>query len=347
MNEIINNESRLLINKDNCFDFIRYYLSFVVVFAHFAILTGMNYRWITTSTEAVRGFFILSGFLVFYSYINKPQLSSYVSKRIKRIFPPYFFIVLLCCMVGVFVTTMSAKDYLTSAHFFKYLIANLSFLNFIEPTLPGVFTDNPITAVNGSLWTMKVELLLYATVPIAFYLIKKYNKLVILISIFLFSFLYVELFGYLYEKTGKGIYIILQRQVGGQLIYFYAGTFILIYFDKFQKYIKYIFPIALILYIFKDYHILLDTLKPFCLASIIIGFAYNFKYLNFLKKYDNVAYGVYLFHYPVIQIVVNYKIHEYNYYLALVLVIIVTLLLCIFSWHFIEKPFLKKKRITK
>lgn len=349
MREIISLESRTQINKDNCFDIIRYYLSFVVVFAHYSVLTGANnFNWITSSGEAVQGFFILSGFLVFYSFINKPNYKNYIIKRIKRIFPAYFFIVILCGFIlGSIVTSAHLKEYFFSLHFIKYLIANISFLNFIEPTLPGVFTQNIIPAVNGSLWTMKVELLLYASVPITFYLLKRYNKLPVIIGIFAFSFAYIEVFNYLYNQTNSTIYSILKYQVGGQLIYFYAGTAILLYFNYFQKYIKILFPIALILYIFKDHNLLFTYLKPLSFATLIIGTAYNFKYLNFLHKYDNVAYGIYLFHFPIIQLVVNYKIHEYNHNLGLFLVIITTILLSLFSWYIIEKPILKNKRITK
>lgn len=340
---MIDSNSRLLLKKANNFDFIRYYLSFVVVFAHFSGLSGNNFNWITNSGEAVQGFFTLSGFLVFYSYINKPQLKSYAIKRIKRIFPAYFFIVLLCSILGILLTDLPLKAYLSSLQLIKYLLANFSFLNFLEPCLPGVFTDNIMPAVNGSLWTMKVEILLYISVPIVFYLLKRINKLVVLIGIFIFSIIYNEVFAYLYDCTNNGIYLILKRQVGGQLMYFYSGTIILLYFYQFQKYLKYIFPIAIILYLLKDTNIILYYLNPICFASIIIGFAYNFKYLNFLRKYDNIAYGIYLFHFPIIQTVLNYKIHEYNYYLAFTLVIVLTILLALFSWYFIEKPILQKK----
>ena len=172
--KLISDKSQELIKGDNCFDIIRYYLSFIVVFAHFSILSGANnFNWITSSGEAVSGFFILSGFLVYYSFLKKPQLNDYIKKRARRILPPYIFIVFLCFIGGLFLSTMTVSEYFTSPQLYKYIVSNVCFLNFLEPCLPGVFTDSIMPAVNGSLWTMKVEVMLYASVPISFYFFKR------------------------------------------------------------------------------------------------------------------------------------------------------------------------------
>lgn len=343
MDQLINPQLKKSIGQNNSFDFIRYYLSFSVLFAHYAVLCGKDHIALISSWEAVQGFFILSGFLVFHSYINSPDPKNYFTKRFKRIFPAYFFIVLLCSFTGIFFTTLSVKTYFTSIELYKYIAANICFLNFLQPELPGVFTDNLIHAVNGSLWTMKVEILLYLTVPLAYKLMEKYQKLFVLTSILVFSVLYNEGFQYLYDTTGKEIFQILKRQVGGQLMYFYAGTTVLLYFHYLQKYFKYLFPISVFLYLLKSEWNLLTYIEPLCLAIIIIGIAYHTRPLNFLKRYDNVAYGVYLFHYPIIQIIINTGLTQYNYYLGMALSVIGTVLLALFSWYRIEKPILKKK----
>lgn len=344
MNSLMNIRLKESIGQNNSFDFIRYYLSFSVLFAHYAVLCGKGHIAFISSWEAVQGFFILSGFLVFYSYINSPNPIGYFYKRTKRILPAYFFIVLLCGFAGVFFTTLSAKAYFTSTELYKYLAANICFMNFLQPDLPGVFSNNIIHAVNGSLWTMKVEVLLYLTVPPIYWLMKKYNKLFILAGIFIFSILYNEGFQYLYDISGKEIYQILKRQVGGQLMYFYAGTTILLYFNYFQKYFKYIFPAGILLYCIKTAFVPLMYLEPLCWAILIIGIAYHTPRLNFLMKYDNIAYGIYLFHYPVIQIIINSGLTKNYYYIGMVATVTGTVLLAMFSWYLIEKPILKKNK---
>ena len=59
-----------VIQGENSFDIIRYFLSFAVLVGHFRVITGIPYYFPMSSVDAVHGFFILSGFLVFYSYME-------------------------------------------------------------------------------------------------------------------------------------------------------------------------------------------------------------------------------------------------------------------------------------
>lgn len=343
MNNLLNKQSRELLEKDNCFDFIRYFFTISIFIVHFYDLNDIKETWFITGATGVRAFFIISGFLIFYSHIEKQNLKYYIEKRIRRILPPYVTVIILFTIVGVFITELDLKEYIFNKDTYKYLIANLSFLNFIQPTLPGVFESNPIPAINGSLWTMKVEVMFYISVPFVFYLIKKYNKLLIMIVIFLLAIAYDYYFTMLYEQTNNNMYLLIRKQIGSQIIYFYSGTFILLYFNYFTKHLKYLFPIAIIVYLFNDINPLLSNIEPLAFATILIGLAYNLKYLNFLRKYDNISYGMYLYHYPIIQTVIYYKIPQFNIYLAFLLAFVLTIIVSILSWKFIEKPIIQKK----
>lgn len=89
-----------VIQGENSFDIIRYFLSFAVLVGHFRVITGIPYYFPMSSVDAVHGFFILSGFLVFYSYMRNPDICHYTERRTRRILPPYVFIVTLCWMGG-------------------------------------------------------------------------------------------------------------------------------------------------------------------------------------------------------------------------------------------------------
>lgn len=343
MNNLLNESSKKLLKKGNCFDFLRYFFAISLIIAHFCTLTNIDQFWFVTGTTRVKAFFIMSGFLVFYSYIRREDLKDYIEKRIRRILPAYLIVIIFCFLLGSFITTIGTKDFFTSKETYKYLIANFSFLNFIQPTLPGVFEHNPIQAVNGSLWTMKVEVMFYISVPIILYLLKKYKVIFVMISIFLFATIYNYCFTVLYEQTNNDLYLLIRKQIGSQLMYFYSGTFILLYLDKFTKYLKFFFPIAIVVYYYQDSNYLFSTFEPLAFATILIGLAYNLKYLNFLRKYDNISYGMYLYHYPIIQTIIYYKIPQFNIYLAFFLTLILTILISLLSWKFIEKPIIQKR----
>lgn len=203
--------------------FIRYILAFAVVISHFNYAEGTNYYFPISSYHAVGGFFALSGFLIYHSYLTSNSLKGFFYKRLRKIAPPYFFIVISCAFLLYFICDPSYQSNYFSLDWFKYLISNLLFLNFIQPDIPGVFNGS---AINGSLWTIKIEWLLYLSVPIIIAFISKFihkknKELYVYLFLYLFSALYRIVFYNLYVDTGKEIYNILSRQFLGQLCFFY------------------------------------------------------------------------------------------------------------------------------
>lgn len=332
-----------LLHNDNNLDIVRYYLSFAVLFAHFAELTGSTNYFPTSSYTAVGGFFMLSGFLVFYSYLRSRSLAQYFRRRAQRILPPYIAIVLLCAVAGVLVSNLPAAQYFSSSQFWQYLGANLTFANFLQPSLPGVFEGQVHEAVNGSLWTMKVEILLYLSIPLAAWIMARSSKVWALVAIYVLSYLYKVWMGHMYAETGEMVYRIMQRQVGGQLLFFYSGVAILLYFDHFQRYVRWLFPVALAVGIASKFVGWFDAIEPLCMAIVIIGFAYNCRWFVWMRKYDNISYGIYLFHYPVIQLVVYWGLPQRSHLMALVVVLAMTVSLSLLSWYFIERPVMRLK----
>jgi peptidoglycan/LPS O-acetylase OafA/YrhL len=90
----------------NNFDLLRHLFAVTVCLVHTYELSGISQlRWIKailTSKVAVEAFFIVSGFLIFMSYERSTSVISYTVKRIRRIYPAYFFIVVTCAFVLFF-----------------------------------------------------------------------------------------------------------------------------------------------------------------------------------------------------------------------------------------------------
>ncbi|MCL1943759.1 MAG: acyltransferase [Candidatus Azobacteroides sp.] len=334
------------VSEKNSFDFLRLLFAFSVFIAHFGVLTSIPVKFPISSSMGVAGFFIISGFLITQSYYRSSGLLDYGKKRIRRIVPAYVLIVVVCAIFLSLVSTFSFNEYFGSKTFFKYVAANLSFLNFIQPALPGVFTANLYpNIINGSLWTIKVELSLYIFIPFLTLFLKR-KPIFILTGLYLVSFVFVYYMESLYDRSGNRIYPILSRQFLGQIRYFTSGIILLFYFDFYRKSIIYFLLPSAIVFILKYYidSPVVDVFYPFSFAVLIVSFAYYFKNLACFSKYGDFSYGMYLFHFPVIQLIVYFGWFKENPILLFLTCFIIVLSLSILSWHLLEKHFLKRNR---
>jgi peptidoglycan/LPS O-acetylase OafA/YrhL len=330
--------------KRNNFDLARLALAIVVVFQHLSLLTQFKefkiFQEVTFWVQPVEGFFVISGFLIAISYLRSKSLSDYFEKRARRILPAYIVVVLACATIGVFITKESLSNYF-SLDLLKYLAANLTFLNFLKPSLPSVFIGNPYTnAVNGSLWTIKIEVMFYATLPILFYLIRKYSALLVILSAYVLSLIYFFLFKHLADVLNKPVLDEVARQLPGYFSYFASAILICLYFQFFKNKKNLFLSFAFPLYILSKLSGFL-FLVPICQAVIVIYFCLFFLYLGNWGKYGDFSYGVYIWHFPIIQALLNYNVSN-NSIIFLVFVLLLTGILSFISWHCVEKLALKK-----
>lgn len=351
-NQEEDNQSRLIAKdfKNNNFDFLRLLFASAVFIHHAAFLTQNQQLNIIAFfihpiiAIAVPGFFIISGFLIFMSYENSSSCKEYLIKRLRRLYPAYFFVVIACAIGLFFVSNFSPRRYFFNVIWFKYVIVNLCFLNSIQPNLPGAFANNTVNVVNGSLWTIKIEVMFYLLVPLLFYLLKRSRKKIILIIvIYLISYIYCESLTLMAKSSGHSFLLELARQLPGQLTYFISGAALYYYFDFFKRRALILLSFAIFLQIISSY-LNVNFLYPACLAVFVLSFAFLTPYINFFRKNGDFSYGIYIFHFPIIQVFIQYKVFEtVNPYLAIILLIITVALASIFSWRFIEKPFLKRR----
>jgi peptidoglycan/LPS O-acetylase OafA/YrhL len=152
----------------NNFDAIRLAMAFLVLFSHcFALrfgseamepLSQITNGFYNSGNAGVWGFFIISGFLVARSFDMSPSVGRFAMRRVRRIFPGYLVATSFCAFV---VTPLFAPpDFsLTSGEIAATLAGNLTLGNHFP--IPDLFRDNPVSAINGSLWSIRYEALCY------------------------------------------------------------------------------------------------------------------------------------------------------------------------------------------
>ncbi|MGH9818978.1 MAG: acyltransferase family protein [Pyrinomonadaceae bacterium] len=226
----------------NNFDLLRTIFAGVVCLVHSYELSGYEslapVTQVLSSATAVKSFFVVSGFLIFMSYERSTSVSSYAGKRFRRVYPAYFTVVMLCSLFLAAVSSKAIGEYFSLA-WLKYIASNLAFLNFLQPTLPGVFEGNKFAFVNGPLWTLKIEVMFYILVPVFVFLVRKFKPLRVLAFFYLCSVAYAFIFARMAANTGSLIYLEIGRQLPGQLSYFMAGAFFYYFLDGFDLYVVY------------------------------------------------------------------------------------------------------------
>ena len=158
-------------SKINNFDILRLVLAVLVFFAHWNILTSQKISFVLFSIGdlAVHLFFIVSGFLIFLSFDADQNKKHFYIKRFFRIFPLFAFLIILQTLFFIGFSDGSTFEVI------KYFIANIFFLNFLAPSVGSTLSSLEVNAINGSLWTLKNEVVFYLIVPLLFMLYKKWG----------------------------------------------------------------------------------------------------------------------------------------------------------------------------
>ncbi len=334
---------------DNNIDFLRLLAAVGVVFGHAFALAGDTDP-ITKAIvslgfphmEAIHGIsvwflFFISGYLVSASYAYRHDPKNYLWSRFLRIFPGLFLVILLTTLCGVFITTLPAGEYFSDKATWKYFTRNI--LGFsIKYELPGVFVNNHSTAVNGSLWTIPLELRLYLVV-LVLGLCGLFKRLRLLSGILLALILAQVAYQHFYNTSGIKI-------GAGPVALFLIGSLFFTIRDKLSQ--RWIWlPLGIAAWFTLRHvpvagHTLL--LFSFCYAFHLVTKIPKIRLLD-VERSGDYSYGIYLWSAPIQQTLLWSGVKGGWTVFAISLVL--SLLAGIISWHLVEKRALdfKKNRI--
>lgn len=312
--------------QPNNLDIMRLVLALTVVVAHCRILSqsaSLSVLGALNAEIAVDGFFAISGFLVVASYERSDSLSQYFAKRARRILPGYWLSTIFCVLIAVAFTH--------EFHVGGFLLANLTFMNFLHPGIPGLFTSNLLPAVNGALWTIKEEVSFYICVPFIVWLCRKYGHDIILPIFIVLSIVFKEL------TTGA-----ISHQLPAELAYFLTGTLIyyhLAWFKRRGLWVVAASALAYMIYSFTGW----IFLQPCSISVLTLGACYLLPHFEGPAKWGDFSYGAYVLHFPIIQSLVALGLFSYAPWAALVIVLVLVSISAVLSWKFVESPFLKSR----
>ena len=323
----------------NNFDAIRIAAALAVLVSHHYALTaqaepsflGLH----TWGGTAVIVFFVISGYLVTSSWYNDPSALRFAQRRILRIWPALAVVVVLTAYgLGAWVTSLPLMEYWKHRATLDYLL-NIK-LN-VHYVLPGIFESNPYPrGVNGSLWTIPLEVRCYVVMALAGLLgLMRYRGVwMLLIAAYLVWFMTKGNA----DVTGKVNY---GRELSA---YFLAGSALYLlqpYWDrKPAVWTLSAFAAAASLWVVGWHHTALFVLLP--LLVLYAGTRSTAVVCRF-GRWGDPSYGIYLIAYPTQQAVIHFLWPELGFAGTLVLATAITVVLAYASWHGVEKIALKLK----
>lgn len=329
------------ISNSNCIGFMRYFFAFSLIIVHFCSLADVECLWPVNGGLRVKFFFSITGFLVTYSFLRSRNIFIYVRKRFLRIIPAYATCILFCLLLGMVLTTLPKSDFICSSETRKYFLSNIVMLNWLHPCLPGVFVDNYMPQMNGSLWSMKFEMLFYVTVPAYIFLIRRFSaKRVVPILLIAIMLSYNHL--------------PIQFQYS---CFFIAGSCVLLLFDWLEKYWKVLLPVCGVVFAVINFAELpesrwLDYIFPIIdlltFPVLILLLAYHIPCLNRFGRSNNISYGMYLYHFPIIQFLLSTSpFSQMPVYVIFIIALVLTLMISALSWYGLEKKCLSIEPVPR
>jgi peptidoglycan/LPS O-acetylase OafA/YrhL len=323
----------------NNFDFWRISAAAMVLVSHqFALLGKAEPSLVPGASFGFLGvgiFFSVSGFLVAQSWQRDPHAFRFIKRRFLRIWPALIVVTCLTALVlGPLISTLPVSEYFGSAetlHYFKILVLNIKY------ELPGVFAENPYPrAVNGSLWTIPVEVRWYWITLIAGVAGLLRFRWIVLFAMFGLAIYHFGIYG---AETNP------ERIFGVEYgLFFMYGVCLTLYRDLWEGRVSRLaFPLAGVALLFAAFGHPFIALWVFLPFAVIASGVASSPVIRRFGRFGDLSYGFYIYAFPVQQLVVWWTYPSLSLPASLALSALGTIVLAYLSWHLVEKPALKLK----
>lgn len=350
--------------RKNAIGFLRWLMAFMVIFSHAGPIAGfyggqdLGSQWSDEQSlggVAVCGFFFLSGFLITRSKMGRSSTPRFFWHRLLRIYPGYFFILLLTAYVFAplaWVQETGGWDGFWNADTespFTYFSENFTLLMH-QLNIAGMGTSTPlytghgILDWNGSAWTLAYEFAAYIMVG----------------ALGVFGALANRLVGGL--VAGAIILLSTMQWMGFGDLVGLAGVF-----SNFRFLLLFApFAWGMLFQLFKDRIPVDDRLAVLCMAVALLTYAkggwlvigqYAFCYaliwfairatkLSGWDRHADLSYGIYISGWPIMWLATYFHLEQAGWLVYHLVVIAAVHVYGYLSWHLIEKPAMSLKSWT-
>lgn len=333
----------------NNFDVLRIVFAWFVVISHSYFLNNDSISdplgWLTNnylifSYIGVKGFFVISGYLIFQSLVRSQSVYDYLVKRTLRIFPGLIMVLVLTLLVLYFVYPPNNLPYLLNPEIYTYFIDNVLLFK-SHFNIPGVFEGMRSKAVNGSLWTIKFEFLCYLFLLVAFPFRKSKKASTVIVVLLLTTCIFLQLLVPEWvHAVQRPVQLDLMLELSG---YFFMGSCCACFVWDEIPYKKWGLSAALAMVLLCIYFQLdrMFLLLPLSYSIIYVGKKKSKLATRIHQSLGDPSYGMYLYAFPIQQLLVYFL--KPSTPALLVYSSGLSLLIGILSWQWVEKRALQLK----
>jgi len=297
-------------------------------------------------------FFVISGFLISRSFESSQTIMGFAWKRILRIYPGLWcaFLVSLILVLG------SRPQLLLNAEIKQFLLWTVAQVSIIQFYNPQFLRAYGVGVLNGSLWTIPVEMQFYMATPLIYYLCcSSRDRAKWRLPLVIFVFIVVN-------RIWSSVPLDSQNHISFKLLsvsmvpYFWVfliGVWLQQNWLSVRRYFESKFVFWITAYVVFCLAIAPLTgmsigsnnssiLATILLAGVTMSAAFSTKRLaGYLLRGTDLSYGVYIYHMLVVNFLLEIGLSRSFYLLPVVLVI--SLFAASLSWFFIESPLLRQK----
>jgi peptidoglycan/LPS O-acetylase OafA/YrhL len=277
---------------------------------------------------AVDGFFLLSGYLIMQSWDAQPQAWPFLKKRMLRIYPG-FVIATLVCAFAVGPLAAEPETYFRELNV-TALLANMTLLQ--KPAVPQVFAGLPHAGINSSMWTISAEFTCYLGILIlgvAGALVRRRTWLVLAVLVFA-----VGATARMSAETIPGMRL--------AMLFLSGGTYYL-YRDRIRMHGGIAAGAAafviLCMFSWRLSELAVTTVGGY---ALIYAASKRSGLLSQFNRLPDVSYGVYLYGWPIQNLLIWYN-PTMSPWSLFALSVPCALLAGTISWYLIEEPALRLK----
>jgi peptidoglycan/LPS O-acetylase OafA/YrhL len=341
--------------RENNFDLLRLLAAWGVLLSHCYALAGVGGKEPlarhlgidTLGGICVSAFFVFSGYLITESWLRSENTWKFVRNRIARIYPGLVVCVLLTVFVlGPALTSSDIADFLQHPLSLGYLWTAIGWD--IRFYLPGVFASNPLpSVVNGSLWTIKYELLCYACLLVVGMLpaALKWKALVVACALIVWVALRPKFNMWDIDADYGGMSV----QITKLSCLFAIGACFRCWRDRIPRsaLVPLLSALGIVVGVLSKSHTsLYAVIYLISFAMLALWVALRLRGLPRLpKKMGDWSYGLYLYAFPVQQTLAYFDLHMTLGFKGYVLAsTFASLAAACMSWYFVERWFLNRRR---